>query len=200
MKRRTGIQLFLCVVMAAVLFCAPEAAGAADYGLAQGAADYGLAQMDAVPLSLDLADGRYMIAVDLEGGTGRASVTSPAELTVKDGAATATIAWSSPNYDYMMVGGERYLPVSTEGNSVFEIPVPVLDEAVPVVADTTAMSTPHEVEYTLTFRGDSITKSDRGDGQNGNALFPGVMAGIAAAILAVVCVAVIVIHKRRRNF
>ena len=64
---------------------------------------------------------------------------------------TARIEWSSPNYDYMLVDGEKYLPVNTEGNSVFEIPVAVLDEEIPVAADTTAMSKPHEVEYTLMF-------------------------------------------------
>ena len=56
----------------------------------------------------------------------------------------------------MMVNGEKYLPVNTDGNSVFEIPVLVFDEAMPVAADTTAMSAPHEIEYTLTFDKASI--------------------------------------------
>ena len=42
------------------------------------------------------------------------------------------------------------MPVNTEGNSVFEIPV-VLDAPMQVIGDTVAMSTPHEIEYTLTF-------------------------------------------------
>ena len=90
------------------------------------------------------ADGSYTCEVTLEGGSGRATVDSPAALTVADGKMTATIVWSSPNYDYMIVDGEKYLPTNTEGNSTFEIPVSV-------VADTVAMSTPHEIEYTLTF-------------------------------------------------
>lgn len=98
-----------------------------------------------------LADGSYTCEVTLEGGSGRATVDSPATLTVADGKMTATIAWSSPNYDYMVVDGEKYLPTNTEGNSTFEIPVSALGVPLSVVADTVAMSTPHEIEYTLTF-------------------------------------------------
>ena len=97
------------------------------------------------------ADGEYTCNVTLEGGSGRASVESPAALTVADGKMTATIVWSSPNYDYMIVDGEKYLPTNTEGNSTFEIPVAALDTALSVTADTVAMSTPQEIEYTLTF-------------------------------------------------
>lgn len=98
-----------------------------------------------------LADGAYTCDVTLEGGSGRATVESPAALTVADGRMTATIVWSSPNYDYMLVDGEKYLPTNTEGNSTFEIPVAALDTPLDVVGDTIAMSTPHEIEYTLTF-------------------------------------------------
>ena len=97
------------------------------------------------------ADGSYTCEVTLEGGSGRATVDSPAALTVADGKMTATIVWSSPNYDYMIVDGEKYLPTNTEGNSTFVIPVSALGVPLSVVADTVAMSTPHEIEYTLTF-------------------------------------------------
>ena len=97
------------------------------------------------------ADGSYTCEVTLEGGSGRATVESPAALTVADGKMTATLVWSSPNYDYMIVDGEKYLPTNTEGNSTFEIPVAALGTPLSVVADTVAMSTPHEIEYTLTF-------------------------------------------------
>ena len=102
------------------------------------------------------ADGTYTCDVTLEGGSGRATVESPAALTVADGKMTATIVWSSPNYDYMIVDGEKYLPTNTEGNSTFEIPVAALDTALDVTADTVAMSTPHEIEYTLTFDSASL--------------------------------------------
>ena len=97
------------------------------------------------------ADGEYSVNVTLEGGSGRATVESPAALTVADGKMTAVILWSSPNYDYMIVDGEKYLPTNTEGNSTFEIPVSALNTPLAVTADTVAMSTPHEIEYTLTF-------------------------------------------------
>ena len=102
------------------------------------------------------ADGTYTCEVTLEGGSGRATVESPAALTVADGKMTAAIVWSSPNYDYMLVDGEKYLPTNTDGNSTFEIPVAALDTALDVTADTVAMSTPHEIEYTLTFDSASL--------------------------------------------
>ena len=106
------------------------------------------------------ADGSYTCAVTLEGGSGRATVESPAALTVADGAMTATIVWSSPNYDYMLIDGEKYLPTNTEGNSTFEIPVTALDTALAVTADTVAMSTPHEIDYTLTFDSATLTAAE----------------------------------------
>ncbi len=99
---------------------------------------------------MDLEVGEYSVELTLEGGTGKASVDSPAKLVVADGAATLTVTWSSPNYDYMIVEGEKYLPINEEGNSVFEIPVKVLNEPFDVIGDTTAMSQPHEIEYKLT--------------------------------------------------
>lgn len=106
------------------------------------------------------ADGSYTCAVTLEGGSGRATVESPATLTVADGAMTATVVWSSPNYDYMLIDGEKYLPINTEGNSTFEIPVAALDTALAVTADTVAMSTPHEIDYTLTFASATLAAAE----------------------------------------
>ena len=105
------------------------------------------------------ADGTYTCDVTLEGGSGRVTVESPAALTVADGRMTATIVWSSPNYDYMLVDGEKYLPTNTEGNSTFEIPVAALDTPLDVVGDTVAMSTPHEIEDTLTFASASLIEA-----------------------------------------
>lgn len=107
-----------------------------------------------------LADGTYAMDVTLEGGSGRASVSSPARVEVKDGKAAATIEWSSPHYDYMLVAQECYLPVNEEGNSVFEIPVLAFDEPFSVVADTTAMSQPHEIAYQLTFDAQSARTTE----------------------------------------
>ena len=57
--------------------------------------------------SIDKKDGEYTIEITMKGGSGRASITSPAVLTVKDGRAYARIQWSSSHYDYMIVGGEN---------------------------------------------------------------------------------------------
>ena len=84
------------------------------------------------------------------GGSGRASVESPAQITVRDGRCEARIVWSSKNYDYMKVSGIRYDAAIVDGHSVFTVPVASLEEPFPVVADTVAMSTPHEIEYTIT--------------------------------------------------
>lgn len=108
----------------------------------------------------DLADGSYLVEMTFEGGSGRASIASPVTITVENQKVTASVEWSSPNYDYMLVDGEKFLPVNTEGNSVFEIPVAAFDEPVTVIGDTVAMSKPHEIEYTLTFHSDTIKALD----------------------------------------
>ena len=101
-------------------------------------------------------DGTYNVELTFEGGSGKAQILSPATITITGEAATATVEWSSPNYDYMIVNGEKYFPVNTDGNSVFEIPVSAFDEPIPVIGDTVAMSTPHEIEYTITFHSDTM--------------------------------------------
>ena len=110
---------------------------------------------------LKLEDGTYEFDVTLTGGTGRATVESPAKVEIKDKEATATIIWSSPNYDYMIVDGEKYEPVNKDGNSTFEIPVTVFDTEMEVTADTVAMSTPHEIDYTLNFDSSSMKKEEK---------------------------------------
>lgn len=109
-----------------------------------------------------LADGSYTIELTMEGGSGRASIQSPAQLAIADGAATAILEWSSSNYDYMLVNSEKYLPVNTEGNSVFEVPVEALDAPLTMIGDTVAMSTPHEVEYTVTFHSETLESAESG--------------------------------------
>ena len=106
---------------------------------------------------LSLADGAYQVDVTLEGGSGRASVESPARMTVENGKVTATIVWSSSNYDYMKVDGVRYDAVIENDRSVFTIPVTCFDWKMAVVADTIAMSQPHEIDYALRFDSASIS-------------------------------------------
>ncbi len=104
--------------------------------------------------------------VTLEGGSGKASVESPCPVLERSGELLAVITWSSSHYDFMVIDGEKILPVNTEGNSKFEIPLKSVarssdtsqtaslpeDCEMQVQADTTAMSTPHLVDYTLSFR------------------------------------------------
>ena len=101
-------------------------------------------------------EGTYTCAVTLSGGSGRASVASPADLVSDGETLTATVQWSSPHYEYMIVDGVQYDPIQQEGNSTFQIPV-VLDADMAVSASTVAMSEPHLVEYTLYFDGATLT-------------------------------------------
>lgn len=109
------------------------------------------------------ADGSYSVEVELGGGGGKSTVESPATLLVENGSMTATIVWSSSNYDLMVVDGVEYLPVTLDGGSTFQIPVTALDETLPVSAETVAMSTPHLIDYTLTFDSASLADADAAD-------------------------------------
>lgn len=108
--------------------------------------------------AVSLEAGTYSMEITFEGGSGKAEILSPVSVTVADGKVTATVQWNSPNYDYMIVDGKKYLPVNTEGDSVFKIPVLKFDEPIEVIGDTVAMSKPHEIEYTLTFHLDTAVK------------------------------------------
>ncbi len=105
---------------------------------------------------ISLEDGNYTAEITFEGGSGKAKILSPVTLKVSQGKVTASLEWSSPNYDYMIVDGNKYQPVNSDGNSVFEIPVSDFDKEIKVIGDTVAMSKPHEIEYTLTFNSDTI--------------------------------------------
>ena len=99
------------------------------------------------------------VNVVFTGGSGKTTVDSPVELRPETDGYTAVLRWSSPNYDYMLVDGVKYLPVNTEGSSVFEIPIPSEKCIVAVQADTTAMSTPHLIDYILAFGGTVSTET-----------------------------------------
>ena len=76
-----------------------------------------------------------------------------------DGKAEAEIEFSSPNYDYVRIGEETYFPVNDKGNSRFLLPVLFFDRELTIHADTTAMSKPHEIEYTVTFLSETIREA-----------------------------------------
>lgn len=104
--------------------------------------------------SLGLADGEYTVEVALEGG--RATLESPAALTVADGACTADIVFGTRKIDYVIVDGEKYLPTSTEGGAAFTVPVAGFDRKLSIIVDSTAIKPAAEVEYTMTFDSASI--------------------------------------------
>ena len=113
------------------------------------------------PAVLALADGEYTVDVSLKGGSGKARVSSPARLIVEAGVCTAEIIWSSSHYDYVRISEETYYPVNTEGNAVFMLPVSVFDFNMAILADTTAMSQPHEIAYFLRFDSETIRPADK---------------------------------------
>ena len=114
--------------------------------------------------SLGLEDGNYYIDARLEGGSGKAFLQSPSLLSIKDGEAAAMITWSSDNYDYMLIDGVKYEADTSSGASAFIIPVAGFDYRMAVVADTTAMSKPYEIDYTIFF--DSSTIENAGSDEN----------------------------------
>lgn len=138
-----------------------------------------------------MTDGSYSVEITMTGGTGRAYISSPVKLTVSGGAMTALVEWSSPNYDLMVVDGKDFLPVNSEGNSVFEIPVYTLDEPLAVRAETVAMSEPHMIDYVITFDKSSLPSE-------GGISIP-LIAGVAVLAAVVIVGAVIVFLKIRKR-
>ena len=99
-----------------------------------------------------MQDGTYEPAeFTAQGGSGKVTITCP-EVTITGGEAKALIELSSPHYEWVKVNGVQYdaenAGEENRKNSVFRIPV-VLDREMTIVGLTTAMSQPHEVEYTL---------------------------------------------------
>lgn len=141
----------------------------------------------------DLDDGIYTIEAELGGGSGRASLNS-AQIAVIDGAAMAMLEWSSSNYDYMIVNGAKYFPINDTGNSKFLIPVYAFDREFAVIADTVAMSVPHEIEYTITFKTDTAKRIESG------IFTPTQIIMLAAVIIvAVIAVALAILFIKRAS-
>lgn len=146
-----AIAVLACALSAAVGCSSPSGSSASGSASASAASASGSSASSALTSSGAVADGEYTIGVTLSGGSGKATVESPAKLMVSGGKMIAVIVWSSPNYDLMVVDGEQYLPVPRAGNSTFEIPVSALDKDIAIQAETTAMSEPHMIDYTLRF-------------------------------------------------
>ena len=59
----------------------------------------------------------------------------------------------------MRAGDELLLPEEDEDFSTFLVPVLYFDRPMPVIADTVAMSEPHEIAYTLCFDAASLERA-----------------------------------------
>ena len=117
----------------------------------------------AVNTSTGLKDGDYTPdSFSWSGGTGKLSI-SCSKITVSGGKTYATIVFSSGKITYVKADGNQYNPLSqTSDSSTFEIPVQ-LNANNKILACTTAMSQPHEVEYTLYIGLEAAKKASLGD-------------------------------------
>lgn len=123
---RTFLKRTIAVLLTLALLCGAAA-------LAEGAS---------------LPDGAYVPdGFRFSGGSGKVTITCP-EVQISGGEITATLVFSSPNYPKLAVDGVEY-PATHEGDtSIFQIPA-ALNADMTVVGTTTAMSQPHDVEYTI---------------------------------------------------
>ena len=157
-RRRYRIRIVLLLLMVVFLLFGCGVRMGADASAAQPSETSATATglLSFTELS-EIPDGSYWIRVSMTGGSGRASISSPTGFYVKDGQATADIHWSSASYDYMKLDGVRYDAFTdAAGHSAMTIPVAALNTAIPVLADTTAMSKPYEIEYELSFDGSAL--------------------------------------------
>lgn len=99
--------------------------------------------------STSLADGEYTPdSFNWSGGSGRVSISCD-KVIVKDGKTFARITFSSTYYQYVKSNGEKITDHTTSGEtSSFVIPV-VLNQNNTILAQTTRMSSAHEISYTI---------------------------------------------------
>ena len=177
--RVTAVVLFIMLAISACAGAGGNSADAGDTGAgaltgasAEQASDQSMeesadeggdagsgAETD-VPVSGTLSDGTYVPTMfTAEGGTGKVIITCP-EVVLSGEDVQALIEFSSPHYEWVKVDGVQFDPENADEadrkNSVFRIPA-VLDEKLKISALTTAMSEPHEIEYTLFI---SLTQKD----------------------------------------
>ena len=101
-------------------------------------------------------DGIYVPAVfNYSGGSGRVTISCE-EVELSGGGAVASISFSSPNYEYIRVDDLKITGEYTEKTSTFKVPVK-LDEEMTLIGCTTAMSSPHEISYTIYISLDEIS-------------------------------------------
>ena len=97
--------------------------------------------------------GTELVNITFEGGSGKAHVISPVEVTHEGGKSYARLVFSSTKYDYVIVGGVKYINETPGENSTFTVPVESFDVPLDFIGDTLAMSTPHEIKYRIIWNG-----------------------------------------------
>lgn len=145
-----------------VNLCVTSCGKAADADSIQGVTPVYSEGTEAAPDASADADtaSSYFVGISVSGGTGKATIESPVKITEADGKLTAKLVWTSKNYDYMIVDGVRYEDENPDGASTFTVAIDNVTDPLTVIADTTAMSKPHEIEYVITWG--EITGSDAG--------------------------------------
>ena len=145
-------------------------------------------------------DGTYNVGVTCEGGSGRGGVAS-ATVTVSGGSiTTVALTMTSPNYDYAYdpVTGAKVNAPAGSGNSVFYVNYP--GNPFSFTADTTAMSAPHEITYTLTLDLSAIPWNSS-DGEPAPSYSPGTgdqnLGFCAAMVIAFAMLAALYIENRK---
>lgn len=95
-----------------------------------------------------LPEGEYTPdGFTFSGGTGKVTISCPT-IKVENSAVTATLVFSSPNYPTVTVDGVTYTATHEGKTSIFTIPA-VVNEDMTIVGTTTAMSKPHDIDYTI---------------------------------------------------
>ena len=162
MQNRKRILISLTSILTSIMLSAAACSSASKPDSAEAVTEAPAQETAAAEktASETMQDGTYVPAVfTVQGGTGKVTITCP-EVTLTGDEAQALIEVSSPHYEWVKVNGVQYDAENAgdknRKNSVFRIPI-VLDQEMTITGLTTAMSQPHEIEYTLFI---SLTRED----------------------------------------
>ena len=152
-KRRNKITaglsgIFAILILMFVTSCAPQGVTSASGPDSFSASEAGL-QTD----TSEEVSGTELVDITFEGGSGKAHVISPVEVTHEGGKSYARLVFSSTKYDYVIADGVKYENETPGENSTFTVPVDSFDEPFDFIGDTLAMSTPHEIKYRIIWNG-----------------------------------------------
>ena len=183
MQNRKRILIPLTAILISIMLSAAACSSASKPDSAEAVTEAPAQETAAAEktASETMQDGTYVPAVfTVQGGTGKVTITCP-EVTLTGDEAQALIEVSSPHYEWVKKDEVTYEPENAgeedRKTSRFRIPV-LLDEEQAISALTTAMSQPHEIEYTIYV---SLTETEGEASANGAAAGGEAGAGEAAA-------------------